>query len=208
MKKIFFCCSFLLVATAFSQSNFSRFKKLSCPKKTWVLLHLFKAKKALLISKEAQKVSDSLKTSNLLDKDSSGGQVDAFRHVYWMARLRQEIGENAARSLGKAHEKENYLFYKKNNLEDGVIPDEISSKMDLFNNEIGLSLSRKGEKTSKKGLVYRVINAIKAGEMRIIKKDKNGNFLTCNGKLIDKETLKGRWKNNKCLVKSNTIKLK
>lgn len=75
--------------------------------------------------------------------------------------------------------------------------------MDLFNNEIGLSLSRKGEKTSKKGLVYRVINAIKAGEMRIIKKDKNGNFLTCNGKLIDKETLKGRWKNNKCLVKSN-----
>ena len=39
--------------------------------------------------------------------------MDAFRHAYWMARLRQEIGKTAARSLGKAHEKENYQTFKK-----------------------------------------------------------------------------------------------
>ena len=49
-----------------------------------------------------------MKLSPLLDKDPSGGQVDAFRHAYWMARLNEEIGKNAAKSLGKAHEKENY----------------------------------------------------------------------------------------------------
>ena len=73
-----------------------------------MLFHPFKATKALEISKEVNRISDSIKKTNLLDGDASGGQVDAFRHAYWMARLKQEIGESAARSLGKAHEKENY----------------------------------------------------------------------------------------------------
>ena len=169
----------------------------------WVLFHPFKAKKALLISKEANKVSDSIKKSPLLDNDSAGGQVDAFRHAYWMARLRQEIGKSAAKSLGKAHEKENYRTYKERKLEDGVVPDKISSTMDLFNNDIGLSLIRKGSNTSKKGLIYKIINAIQAGKMKVVKKGTKGNFITCDDILISKESLKGKWINNKCLVKSN-----
>ncbi|MGB1043492.1 MAG: DUF6973 domain-containing protein, partial [Tenacibaculum sp.] len=133
----------------------------------------------------------------------SGGQVDAFRHAFWMATLRQKIGKNAARSLGKAHEKENYQTYKKRKLEDGVIPDEISTKMDLFNNDFGLRLTRKGSKTPRKGLIYRIINAIHQGKLRVIKKDKKGNFLTCNGKIISAKSLQGKWKNNKCLIPSN-----
>ena len=115
----------------FSQTSFKSFFDLSGPKRTWVLFHPFKAKKSLKISQEANKVADSIAKTNLLDGDGSGGQVDAFRHAYWMARLRQEIGKRAARSLGKAHEKENYLTYKKRKLEDGVVPDEISSTMDF-----------------------------------------------------------------------------
>ena len=38
--------------------------------------------------------------------------------------------------------------------------------------------------------------------MRIIKKDDKGNFLTCDDQIISKESLKGKWKNNKCLVTS------
>ncbi len=187
----------------FSQSNWQKLKKLSPSKRTWVLFHPFKAKKAQIISKEANRIADSIKKSPLLDNDASGGQVDAFRHAFWMANLRQGIGKNAARSLGKAHEKENYRTYKKNKLEDGVVPDKISSTMDLFNNEVGLSLTKKGVKTSKKGLIYKVINAIKQGKLKVIKKDSKGDFLTCDGKLIPKESLKGKWKNNKCLVNSN-----
>ena len=85
------------------------------------------------------------------------------------------------------------------------MPDKISSTMDLYNNEQGLKLMSKGSKVSKKGLIYRVINAIDQGKMKIIKKDKEGNFLTCNEKIITQEELKGTWKNNKCLVSSNNL---
>lgn len=197
MILLFFSCF------SFSQTNWKKFKKLSSSKRSWVLFHPFKAKRALIISKEAYRIADSIKKSPLLDGDPAGGQVDAFRHAFWMASLRQKIGEKAARSLGISHEKENYKTYKKKKLEDGVIPDKISSKMDLFNNEIGLSLTKKGAKTSKKGLIYHVINKIHSGNLKVIKKDNSGNFLTCNNTFISKKSLKGKWENNKCLVNSN-----
>ena len=202
MKKSIAILFLVCATTIHSQSNFKSFFKLSGPKKTWVLFHPFKATKALKISQEARKVSDSIKKTNLLDGDAAGGQVDAFRHAYWMARLHQEIGESAARSLGKAHEKENYITFKKLKLEDGFVPDEISSKMDLYNNEQGLKLISKDSDVSKKGLIFRVVNAIRKGNMKIIKKDKKGNFLTCDGTFISKESLIGKWKNNKCLLSS------
>ncbi len=203
IKKLLLIVFLFLSSFGFSQSNWQKFKKLSPSKRMWVVFHPFKAKKALIISKEANKIADSIKKSPLLDNDAAGGQVDAFRHAYWMARLHQKIGKSAARSLGKAHEKENYQTYKKRKLEDGVVPDKISSTMDLFNNEIGLSLTQKNRKTSKKGLVYKIINAILAGKLKIIKKDKQGSFLTCDDVLISRESLKGKWENNKCLVNSN-----
>jgi hypothetical protein len=119
--------------------------------------------------------------------------------------LHQEIGKNAARSLGKAHEKDNYLTFKRNELEEGVVPDEISSTMDLYNNEEGLKLTKRSSKTSRNSLVYKIINAIKAGEMKIIKKDKEGNFLTSEGTKISLASLKGKWENNKYLVASDQI---
>ncbi|PQJ76703.1 DUF6973 domain-containing protein [Polaribacter glomeratus] len=206
MKKISVILFLVFTVTINSQSNFKSFFELSGPKKMWVLFHPFKATKALKISQQANRVADSIKKTNLLDGDAAGGQVDAFRHAYWMARLHQEIGESAARSLGKAHEKENYSTFKKLKLEDGVVPDEISSKMDLFNNEQGLKLIFKGSKVSNNGLIYRVVNAILKGKMKIIQKDKKGYFLTCDGILISKESLIGKWKNNKCLVNSNLKK--
>lgn len=203
MKKvlIFYCLFFSF--QAFSQSNWQQFKKLSCSEKTWVVFHVFKAKKAFEISKEAQRVSDSVAKTPLLDGDKSGGQVDAFRHAYWMARLRQEIGKNAARKLGKTHEKTNYQLYKKNQLEDGENPDKISSEMDLFNNSVGLTYTQKGVTYPKNGLIFRVVNGILAGNNKVIKKDENSNYLTCDDKIISKNSLKGKWKNNKCLVDSN-----
>jgi len=203
MRKVLFFCLLLTPMLVFSQSNWQKFKDLSCPQKTWVVLHVFKAKKALEISKEAEKITDSIAKTPWLDGDKSGGQVDAFRHVYWMARLNQTIGKNAARSLGKAHERSNYLQYKKQQLEDGDYPDEISSEMDLFNNTVGLSFTQKGKPYPKDGLIYRIVNAILAGELKIIKKDQLGNFLTCDGKIISKKELQHKWKNNKCLISSN-----
>ena len=203
MKRLLVLLFFTVSISVNAQSKFKSFFDLSCPKKVWVLLHPFKAVKSLEISKEANRVADSIKKTNLLDGDASGGQVDAFRHAYWMARLHQEIGKRAAFSLGKSHEKENYLTYNKRKLENGVVPDKISSEMDLYNNNEGLKLISKGNKVSEKGLIYRIVNAIKSGNFTIIKKDKKGNFLTCDGRVVSKEELKGKWENNKCLVASN-----
>ena len=202
IKNISFFLVLMLSLNGYTQSNFQDFFKLSRPIQIWVVFHPFKAKKALLISKETNKVADSIAKTDVLDKDASGGQGDAFRHAYWMARLRQEIGKNAAKSLGKAHEKENYLQFKKGRLEEGVVPDKIASEMDLYNNNIGLTFTKRKSKTTKKGLIYKIVNAIKQGKLKIIKKDKKGHFLTCDGKVISPKSLQGTWKNNKCLVSS------
>jgi hypothetical protein len=184
-----------------AQSNWEIFKDQSGPLKKWALLHPFKAKKAFLLSTEVKKLSDSIANTNLLDKDKVGGQVDAFRHAYWMAILHQEIGRNAARSLGRAYERANYKTFKKSGFEEGLRPDFASKKMDLFNNKVGLKLSFKGDSRSKEGLVYKVVNIIKKGDLKIIKKDNFGNYLNCRGEIILPETLTS-WKNNKCLISS------
>jgi hypothetical protein len=206
MKKInllIFC--FFISINTFSQSDVKRFFKLSAPLKTWVIFHPFKAKKSYKISLETNKVSDSIAKTNLLDKDKAGGQVDAFRHAYWMMRLKQEIGEKAARSLGKAHEKDNYITFKKNQKEDGVVPDKISSEMDLFNNEVGLQLISKRSKLSQKDIINKIVKAIEKGAFRIIKKNNREDFLKCSGEKISKKELLGKWENDKCLVKSNYV---
>ena len=192
-----------LVSLSIYSQNRKGFFELSPPKRTWAFFHPFKANKAFEISKEANKVFDSISKTSLLDGDGSGGQVDAFRHAYWMARLRQEIGRSAAKSLGVAHEKENYLMYKERKLEDGIVPDKISSEMNLWNNDVGLSLVRRNDNVSKNGLIYRILNSIYDGKMRVIKKDKQGNFLTCDGRVINPKSLKGKWGNEKCLIPSD-----
>jgi hypothetical protein len=203
MKKVLLFCFILHYYTGYSQSNWQQFKRLSCAEKTWTVLHLFKAKKAYEVAKEAQHVSDSIAKTHLLDGDKSGGQVDAFRHAYWMSRLHQEIGEKAAKSLGKAHEKANYQQYRNSLLEDGEVPDKVSSEMDLYNNDIGLSFTQKGVSHLKDGLIYKIVNAILAGKLKVIKKDSMQNYLTCDDKLISQKELKRKWKNNKCLMDSN-----
>ena len=68
MRKIVFLLLFLSTQI-FSQSNLDDFFKLSGSKKTWVLLHPFKAKKSLEISNETNRVADSIKKTSLLDGD-------------------------------------------------------------------------------------------------------------------------------------------
>jgi len=185
-----------------AQSNWKQFWNQSGPMKKWILLHPFKADKALKISMEANRVSDSIAQTPLLDNDVAGGQVDAFRHAYWMARLHQEIGKCAARSLGKAHERDNFRTFKKFQLENNNPPDKASREMDLFNNKVGLSFSKRGVYRSRNGLIYKIANAILKGDLKIIKKDASGNYLTCNNNKIPPEELLYTWENKKCVISS------
>jgi hypothetical protein len=198
---------FLLITSFFVQSltvlaqnnSLKNFKKLSCPEKWWVIGHPFVAKKALKVSQLARLKTDSIKENNILKGVGNGDQVDAFRHTFWMASLTQTIGQRKAKRLGIAHEKGNKQDFKKGNKEEGSLPDKISSEMDLFNNTIGLKI----EINTTENLANRIVEEVKKGNCKIIKKDENGNFLDCAGNLISFESLKGKWENTKCLVWSN-----
>jgi len=179
------------------------FSKVSSPEKTWTFFHPFKAKRAFFISLEAEKVKDSIKKDKIIGTDNNGGKLDAFKHSYWMARLTQGIGRRASCSLGKAHEKGNYKSFIKRKLEDGYLPDKPSSDMDLFNNQVGISVGNNSKTTPQKLLIEMLLDSIKQGRMRILLKDKKGNFLDCQQKIIPLDSLKYKWNTKKCLVTSD-----
>jgi hypothetical protein len=199
---LIFILQFFFVSISNAQDNKSGFKSLSSPEKCWVLFHPFKAKRAYRISLKAQKVSDSIGKTHTLDQDRNGGQVDAFRHAFWMATLAQKIGRRSAKSLGKAHEKGNYKQFKKKKLEDGALPDQPSSEMDLFNNSIGIAIYKENKKASQKELISSIIKDIQQGNLKTLKKDNNGSYLDCKGNLLSIDEYYGKWENSKCLISS------
>ena len=150
-----------------------------------------------------KEVSLAMQQDSLLDGDPDGGQVDAFRHTFWMASLSQKMRAKKAWRLGKAHEKGNYCSYKKGKLEENQVPDSMASVMDLFNNALGIEIGRYQKENSEEELKKLVVTAILDGMARVLAKDKSGNYLDCDGKKIDPALYKGQWSIPKCLVPSN-----
>ncbi|MCK0130119.1 hypothetical protein MWU59_01270 [Flavobacteriaceae bacterium F08102] len=193
-----------IALTGCSSKMSSAYSKLSRPEKTWVLLHPFKAKKAYPLAKKAIVVSDSLAALGQIDDDNNGGTYDAFKHGFWMAVTAQRIGKRSAIRLGIAHEKGNYMTFKKQRKEDGQRPDLPSSKMDAFNNKIGVELGAKSPELKECNLVNQLLSALKKGQLRVLLKDKHGNFLDCSKTIIPLDSLKNKWNNSKCIVPSNS----
>jgi hypothetical protein len=184
----------------FAQSPFS---KLSKPEKYWVIIHPFVAKKAMRISKQVLVDVDSIRKSEIIGTDNNGGKLDAFKHAYWIASLTCKIGKRKTKKLGIAHEKGNYLQFRKHEIEDRFLPDSVSSEMDLKNNEIGISLINDCKIISSQSLQNEVLFAVKNGKLYIIKKDKNGNFLTKDGIQLQINEWVGKWGIPKYIVPSN-----
>lgn len=214
METLKFKLSFFLIVVIFlfipekltSQNIFKKFKTLSCAEKVWVLKHPFSASKALKYTKIAIKIAEKVKKDTILDGDANGGQVDAFRHAYWMAILTQKIGSKKALSLGRAHEKGNYQQFKKNKKEDGTVPDLKACEMDLHNNVIGSEIGKNNINADTNQLKLLIINEIKHGNMLILFKNKKGDYLDSLGNVIPKEKIQAKWITPKHLVKSNTYK--
>ncbi len=167
---------------------------------------MFIARKSLKITNESLHRTDSLKHAGTLWNDLNGGHLDAFKHAFWMASLAQEIKWRKAYKLGKAHEKGNYQTYKKG-IKHGKtnLPDKRSSDMDLWNNDIGIKIGSGNKELSRDKLLQVILNSILAGEMQILNKDKDGNFLDCDNQIIPSDSLAGKWENDKCLKPSNSL---
>ena len=180
----------------------SSFRKLSRPEQCWAMFHPFKAKKAQIITKRVQIVVDSIKKTGTIGDNENGGNLDAFKHTLWMASLSLKIGKKQALKLGKAHEKGNYLQFKKHTLEDSVLPDSVSSEMDYGNNRIGVNLiGRCHFKITEKELIDLILKKLQYGGLYIIYRDFSGNYLDCNGAIIDMKMWLGKWGIPKCLIK-------
>jgi len=169
-----------------------------------VVLHPFIAKKAYRITLEARTVSKEMENDSLLDGDADGGQVDALRHAYWMARLSQEICWRKACSLGKAHEKGNYIDFKKHRSGEEIFSDSIAGVMDLANNKSGIDIGRNNISLPKDELRLLIISKIRSGEMKIILKDKKGNSLDCEQHVLDLKKYASIWNVPRCLVGSGS----
>lgn len=194
-----------LASAQSGKGSIRAFFDLSRAERAWVLTHPFVAPKALKVSRDANNRASLMKSDSLLDGDHRGGQVDAFRHGYWMASLSQEIHPRKARKLGYAHEKGNKRQYTKavRKKLSGPLPDAPNCTMDLFNNDMGISLGLAHPQIPKDSLQTLVLRAILDGRFIILKKDQAGNFLDCEGFFIDMEEYRFLWENPKCLVPSN-----
>ena len=188
------------------KSIVKQFLDIHYPEQIWVLFHPFVAKEALAIAHNARAVSTEMRNDPDLDGDYSGGQVDAFRHAYWMATLGAAIGERKARWLGKAHEKGNKIDFAKSKLEEGALPDFKMSEMDLANNEVGLRLARQHKNYNDEQFKVLVKERVIAGEMFIVKKNAKGQFLNSKGKIISEDEYYRLWHTPKKLVPSNFIR--
>ena len=75
--------------------------------------------------------------------------------------------------------------------------------MDLWNNAIGIRIGSANKNLEIKELEKLVLKSLHDGELMIIKKDNNGNYLNTSDSVIKSENLCKSWKNDKTLVKSN-----
>ncbi|GAB4144609.1 MAG: hypothetical protein Fur0041_19460 [Bacteroidia bacterium] len=180
-------------------------RELTRPEIMWSLAHPLAALKAKKCAEQVRCVVDSLERNKILT-GSSGGQLDAFRHAYWMALMSMEMKPSKARKLGKAHEKGNYLQFTKGKLEDHARPDSLSCEMDLKNNEAGISIGTrlKTEKQcSRQQIINTILEEIRKGNLYVLKTNQQGQFLTCSGEVIDVKQYRDKWFIPKCLCKSN-----
>lgn len=195
--------AFCISCSSPKNSAIVKFKELSRPEKGWAVTHPFSIKRAQLATQQALLETEKIKQAQILDTQNNGGKLDAFRHGYWMALLTKKIGPRRACKLGKAHEKGNYRDYIKRRLEEGHVPDSISSVMDLFNNTAGISVATEHKEKTEPDFKELIIGAIRAGKFKIIARNKEGKFVDCDGNVIPETALKGKWSNNKCLVNSD-----
>lgn len=196
LKILLFLISFSYYACALKP-----FKQELC----WAIWHPFAALKVKKIKAKADLIYAQPGIKDQLDNLSSGGKLDAFRHVFYMAAFAQKIKIKKLRKLGIAHEKGNYRQFLKHQNENGELPDSLSSVMDLYNNDVGLNI---GSSVAYKGMNLEklkelVIWKIKSGNATILKRNKQGLYVECDDKIIDLSLYKGKWFVPKCLVPSN-----
>ncbi len=165
----------------------------------WAIGHPFAALKVKKVYRKASKLFDQNELKVKLDVYSSGGKLDAFRHVFYFAAFAQKMKAKKALKLGRAHERTNYLDFKRGKTEDEATADSLSCVMDLLNNEVGVKLGRANRSMSLEELKQKVIELVNKDEAYTILRDKEGRFIDCHNNVLDMSKYKGKWYVPKCV---------
>lgn len=90
---------------------------------------------------------------------------DAFRHCLWSALIAHKTTSDWAKLWTNAHEK----------VEVGIDEDDTSvgHRMDLFNNNVGISISKNNPNKNLSFIINECVNSLKNGKLRRIQNNKN-----------------------------------
>lgn len=194
---------FLIVLLFYNLSFNAQSPKLSGAELAWAVAHPFAALKVKRITHRCNQLNSVSELRLRLDSFSNGGKADAYRHAFYMAAYAQKINFKKLRKLGRVHEKVNYKQFLKSKTEDGEVADSLSCVMDLKNNELGFAIGSENKKISLKELSKLTIQEIQNGKAIIMKRNKLGQYLTCDDKLLELKFYSRKWFVPKCLVASD-----
>lgn len=188
----------------FSVNYLAQSIKLSRSEFCWAAAHPFAALKIKKISKELTPVYEAHKNSQQLDSWGSGGNSDAYRHAFYMAAFAQKVKVRKLRRLGRAHEKANYRNFLRSGVEDGERADSLACVMDLHNNELGFTAGSSHKDVSLEALSSLIIDNLWNGKGRIMKRNRRGEYVTCDGRPLQMPVYAKQWAVPKCLVPSGS----
>lgn len=193
---------YILILICLPGIHFAQGESKSKYEKRWAITHPFAALRVKKIYNKALPIYKDADLRSKLDTYESGGRTDAFRHVFFMAAFTQKIKIKKIRKLGIAHEKANKQMYLKGNKEFGSLPDSMDTVMDLYNNEVGFTIGSENKKSDLTELSLIVLSYLNQGKALMIKRNRDGQFVSCTGKILDAMELR-KWVNEKCLVTSD-----
>ena len=195
----------ILLALAFSETN-AQTARPGWPEIGWALLHPVAAIKIKIISKRCHPFYHDPAIKTQVDQYASGGQLDALRHVFYMAAYAQKIKARKVRKLGRAHERHNYRQFKRGRLEENERPDSLACEMDLLNNALGIKLGSENKTLALGPLRDLVVLQIRSGKAWILRRNAEGKYVTCSGDEISMEKYTEQWTVPKCLVPSADLR--
>jgi len=195
----------LTIALLLSIKMLPQRKAVFDPVVLWGISHPFAASKIKKINNQCQFIYRQKEIKERLDSFSSGGKLDAFRHVFFMAAFQKEVSTNKLRKLGRAHENKNYRQFLKGEADNEGRHDSLSMIMDLHNNEVAFNLKEATKEMGLDDLKELVIQTILSGKALILKRNSSGKLLMCDNTVLTPDNLAKAWYVPKCLVKSDYI---
>lgn len=203
MRKIFIFSAFCIFVITLHAQDFEKiYRSMSFKDKMWCIQNYDCVLAAVDISNDFMQTMDSLNKVKFLGGNSEGGKFDALRHIFWMYSLSNEIGEECSRRIGQIYE--NYGYYIYLTTENSGY-DSVGMQMDLFNNELGILLSRK--EIEKPLIIKTIEEIINSGQAKVIKKSQSGESLDVKYEVIPESEWKKQWNNRRVLVDSDFEKL-